>query len=170
MFNTIRLDESHWCYQRYIWQEDLDPCKIPREKIIKTLIYGVRSSGNQAEHGLRTISRILKDQYPCVDDIVQNDIYVDDCITGEPNISLAHQRAAELELVITHGNFHLKGVTFPGSNPPDNLTDDGTSIAVGGMIWHPESDELSINIGELNFSKKRRGKKSSSTANIIPEK
>ena len=170
MYNTIKLDENHWCYQRYVWQEDLDPRKQPREKVIKTLIYGVRSSGNQAEHGLRTISNIFKDQFPEVNQIIQNDIYVDDCITGEDNINLAHQRADELERVITHGDFHLKGVTFSGSDPPENLTEDGTSIMVGGMIWHPKSDELSINIGELNFSKKRRGKKSPEAVNIIPEK
>ena len=46
MYNTIRLHETHWCYQRYIWEESLDPTKIPREKVIKTLIYGIRPSGN----------------------------------------------------------------------------------------------------------------------------
>ena len=39
MYNTIRLDEQHWCYQRYLWQKDLDASKQPEEKIIKTLIY-----------------------------------------------------------------------------------------------------------------------------------
>ena len=33
--------------------KDLEPSKVPDEKVIKTLIYGVRSSGNQAETGLR---------------------------------------------------------------------------------------------------------------------
>ena len=170
MYNTIKLNENYWGYQRYVWQENLDAQKIPSEKIIKTLIYGVRSSGNQSEHGLRSISSMFNNQYPEVDQIVQNDIYVDDCITGELNIKLAHQRADEIEYVISHGGFHLKGITFSGSDPPDSLTDDGSSIMVGGMIWYPKLDELSINIGELNFSKKNRGKKSSAATNIFPEK
>ena len=32
MYNTVCLDQFHWCFQRYIWQEDLDPTKIPEEK------------------------------------------------------------------------------------------------------------------------------------------
>ena len=46
MYNTVKLKEEHWCYQRYIWQQDLDPNQIPEEKVIKTLIYGVRSAGS----------------------------------------------------------------------------------------------------------------------------
>ena len=36
MYNKIKLDKSHWCFQRYIWQSELDRSKIPQEKIIKT--------------------------------------------------------------------------------------------------------------------------------------
>ena len=54
MFNCF----SHWCFQGYIWQNELDNRKIPEEKVIKTLIYGVKSSGNQSERGLH-------DMYVC---------------------------------------------------------------------------------------------------------
>ena len=36
MFNTVQLREEHWCFQRYIWQNELDYKKIPEEKVIKT--------------------------------------------------------------------------------------------------------------------------------------
>ena len=49
MYNSVKLVEDDWCLQRYIWQKDLDTKKLPEEKVIKTLIYGVKSSGNQAE-------------------------------------------------------------------------------------------------------------------------
>ena len=55
--NTIRLDEDHWCLQRYIFESTVDPSKIPEEKVIKTLIYGVKPSGNMAERGLRETAR-----------------------------------------------------------------------------------------------------------------
>ena len=75
------------------------------EKVIKTLIYGIRSSGNQAERGLRQIASLFKDQYPDVHRIINEDVYVDDCLTGEKSIEIAHQRADEFEHVIGHGNF-----------------------------------------------------------------
>ena len=61
MYNTVKLDSRDWCYQRYIWQSDLDPTKIPEEKVIKTLIYGVKPSGNLAERGLREVARLSRD-------------------------------------------------------------------------------------------------------------
>ena len=41
MYNVIKLHEDDWCLQHYIWEADLNPTKIPEEKVIKTLIYGV---------------------------------------------------------------------------------------------------------------------------------
>ena len=49
MYNTVQLRQEDWCLQHYFWQRDLGKSKIPEGKIIKTLIYGVKSSGNQAE-------------------------------------------------------------------------------------------------------------------------
>ena len=104
MYNTIKLHSKDWCFQRYIWQQDLNPMKIPREKVIKTLIYGIRSGGNQAECGLRSIADIFKEEYPEVHQIIHKDVYVDDCITGESAIEIAHRRADELQLVINRGS------------------------------------------------------------------
>ena len=170
MYNTVQLNQSDWCYQRYIWDPDLHPSIIPKEKVIKTLIYGVRSSRNQAEYGLRKVAELSQKAYPKVNHIVQNDIYVDDCITGEDGIDLAHHRADELEIVLNRGGFNLKGVSFSGEDPPTTLTEDGQMIFVGGMKWFVKEDMISINIGELNFAKKHRGRKPSSTVNVIPSK
>ncbi|XP_066920191.1 uncharacterized protein [Clytia hemisphaerica] len=168
MYNTIQLDQSQWSYQRYIWNKDLNPESIPEEKVIKTLIYGVRSSGNQAVYGLRKVGHLSKEEYPDVNQTIQDDIYVDDCISGEDNQQAAHQRADELELVLNRGGFRLKDVTFSGKDPPDNLTDDGDTIFVGGMRWHVKEDKLSINIGDLNFAKKNVSEVFDLTGKVAP--
>jgi len=41
MYNTVKLCEDQWCYQRYIWQKGLSQDEIQKEEVIKTLIYGV---------------------------------------------------------------------------------------------------------------------------------
>ena len=170
MYNTVQLKQSEWCYQRYIWNEDLNPDKIPEEKVIKTLIYGVRSSGNQAAFGLRKVTQLSQEEFPEVSQTINDDVYVDDCISGEDIRDTAHQRADQLELVLNRGGYRLKGVTFSGEDPPSNLTDDGDTIFVGGMRWHVKEDTLSINISDLNFAKKQRGKKPSNMVNIIPKR
>jgi len=159
MYNSIQLDESQWCLQRYLWEDHLDPKKPPEEKVIKTLIYGVKSSGNQAEHALRQTANIFKDQYPNIHRIINNDVYVDDCMTGEKTLEDASSLADDLELVVNHGGFSLKGFTFSYQKPHESLSSDGEVVSVAGMKWFPDSDHISIDNPEINFAKKYRGKK-----------
>ena len=171
MYNTIKLRPEDWCLQRYLWHDQLDPEKCPEEKVIKTLIYGIRSSGNQAKRGLRQTSEISKDEYPEVHQIISRDVYVDDCISGESTLDKALERADQMELVLSRGGFQLKGFTFTGKDPMDDLTADGKSISIAGMIWFSKDDYLTLDISELNFAKKQRGKKpANSSTGIIPAK
>ena len=169
MFNSVKLEEDQWCFQRYIWEKDLDKCKIPEEKIIKTLIYGVKPSGNQAERAMRETASMLKEEYPNANEIVQQDIYVDDCLSGSSSTKEAYRLSDELTVVLKKGGFNLKGVTFSGRKPVLELTQDGESVNVAGCKWFPEEDKISLDISELNFSKKHRGKKNPKSNNIIPE-
>ena len=62
MYNTLKSKDIHWMYQLYLWHDDLDPEKEPFVKVVKTAMYGVKSSGNQASsecvrlHDCRKIS------------------------------------------------------------------------------------------------------------------
>ena len=78
--------------------------------------------------------------------------------------------ADEMEISLGKGGFGLKGFTFSGSDPPESLTKDGISIGVGGLIWYPKSDEISIDVSELNFAKKQRGKKPIVQVGVVPER
>ena len=71
MYNSVQLREEHWCLQRYIWQNELDKGKLPEEKVIKTLIYGIKSSGNQSERELRQTTTLSAEEYPEINQIVQ---------------------------------------------------------------------------------------------------
>lgn len=168
MYNTIKLKEVHWTYQRYLWHSTLEPGQEPEEKVIKTLIYGVKSSGNQAEFALRQVAEMSKSEYPEANDIVHKEVYVDDCLTGEINRQEAHARSDQLEIVLNRGGFQVKGVAFSGEEPPSSLSEDNETIFVAGMKWFVKEDMLSLNVGELNFAKKNRGKKPSHLQNIIP--
>ena len=168
MYNSLKLTEDHWCLQRYIWQSNLDPAVIPEEKVIKTLIYGVTSSGNQAECAIRDTGFKQRQKYPDVYRIIKEDFFVDDGISGEESKMKAFQRADELDVVLRKGGFGLKGFTFTGKPPDENSSEDGKSVNVAGMKWFPEEDILQLDIGELNFSKKIRGKKRKLEDNKIP--
>ena len=114
MYNIIKLVEEHWCYQLYLWQKDLDLEQEPKLKVIKTLIYGVKSSGNQAEKGLRETGNLSMDKYPWVNEIIQLDIFVDDWMSGEHSMNLIHETTDNLKVVLSKGGFGLMGFTFFG--------------------------------------------------------
>ena len=166
MYNSIKLKEEDWCYQRYLWNDSLAIGSQPEEKVIKTLIYGVRSSGNQAERGLRQTAQLSKEEFPEVYSTIVNDTYVDDCITGHNSKENVNKLADEMEIVCSKGGFGLKGFTFTGKDPPDKLSKDGKSISTGGMLWYSNDDDIAIDFTELNFAKKVRGKKPASNTSI----
>ena len=112
MYNTIRLAERHWCYQLFLWDDELDPLVEPKICVITSLIYGVKSSGNQAEYALRETASLFKDDYPVQYRMIQNDTYVDDCPSG---VTVLEAGGVNEEASTTQeGNYHtfLVGLTF----------------------------------------------------------
>ena len=168
MCNSIRLDPTHWCYQLYLWEENLDPNKPPVWKVIKTLIYGVVSSGNQAECALRKIAKLMEMEYPRASDIIHNDTYVDDTISGEKNPNACEKSVKELKMVLKRSGFELKGVTVSGEDPPEHLSEDKVSVNTGGYKWFSKTDFLKLKGGAFNFS--TRGRKDTHAVGIIPDK
>ena len=168
MYNCVKLKELDWCFQRYIWQAELDAQKLPEEKVIKTLIYGVRSSGNLSERSIRETARLSKDEYPHIHQLICNDVYVDDAVSGCETEKSASATAVQLETVLNRGGFSLKGIAFSGKDPPDSLSDGGQSIVVAGIRWFPKEDLIALNMGKLIFTKKQRGRKPGDTG--IPER
>ena len=159
MYNTVKLREEDWCYQLYLWNNTFDMSEEPRRKCIKTLIYGVKSSGNQSERALRETAKIFSLDYPRVSEVVHKDIYVDDCMSGESTWAKVLSTTDELKLVLSKGGFAFKGITFSRRDPPSDLSSDQASVKVAGMKWFSKEDKISLDIKELNFARKHRGKK-----------
>ena len=167
MYNTVRLDERFWCYQLYLWQDELSLSEEPIVKVIKTLIYGVKSSGNQAESALRKTARLESEKYPEASEIILKRFYVDDGMSGSRTEKLREKLINDLQLVLARGCFSVKDFTRSGSDPPKELSTDGVSVKVAGQKWYPKEDKISLVSGDLNFSKKKRGKRSSDSG--VPE-
>ena len=130
------------------------------------MIYGVKPSGNQAESAIRQTAEKNRDEYPIAYDIVQNDIYVDDCISGATSEGEGALATEELMLCLEKGGFTLKGFSCSGKDPDVKLSADNKSISVGGLKWYPKDDVIMFNFGDLNFSRKIRGRKSNSGLGI----
>ena len=74
-----------------------------------------------------------------------------------------------LKLALERGGFKLKGIIFSGYDPPEHLSADGETVLVAGLKWFSKGDFISINVKQLNFSRKKRGRKDVSMEGIIPD-
>ena len=116
-------------------------------------------------------AELTKALYPKAYDVIMDQLYVDDCMSGADTEKERSSKSEELSGALGMGGFKLKGFTFSGLDPPPNLAnEDKVTINVGGLKWFPKEDLLSIKIPEINFGKKQRGKKSQCLAGVIPEK
>ena len=128
MYNSIRLHEDDWCNQLFLLDSNLDLDSDPRIGVIMTLIYGVKPSGNQAEFALRETARLQSEEYPRVCEVVQNDIYVDDCLSGEDTVEGRDRVTKDMATVLGKTRFFLKGYTYSGCDPPEHLKQPDNTI------------------------------------------
>ena len=121
MHNAAHLSKAYWCYQLYYWQEELDPVLGPKIKVVKTFIYGSRPSGQLAEIAIPLTTEKNLAVYPKAHKIINRDIYVDDCLSG--NLSdkdVRHDMEQLSPLSLSSGGFRSKDVTFSGRDPDPN--------------------------------------------------
>ena len=160
MYNRVLLEIEHWHYQLYYWVEGLKTGVKPCRKVIKTLIYGVRSSGNLAQCALRRTAELCKVESPRAFNVISDDTYMDDCISGTDGPEATRLTMDEIQQTVSKGGFSVKGFVVSGEDPPEHLTNGKDFILVGGLKWFPKGDFISLNVNELNFNKGVRGKKS----------
>ena len=169
MYNRVQLAPEHWRYQLYYWINELNPELDPLIKVIKTLIYGVRPSGNLAQCALRRIAEKTRDRFPKAFYPITQNTFMDDCFSGTVSPAESLVEADQIQSAVAAGGFAVKGFVFSGEDPPKDLEHGEGFVLIGGLKWYPKGDFVALNISELNFSRKIRGKKSVENAGIIPE-
>ena len=65
------MHKEFWKFQLYWWSPILEP-------VIKTVIYGIKCSGNQGDWALRMLAEMTAGEYPMANETIMNDVYVDD--------------------------------------------------------------------------------------------
>ena len=75
----------------------------PRWKVIKTLIYGVRPSGNLAVCGLRRTAELCRNEFPDVYDVIIHDTYMDGCLSGSDSYEETLRITDELHVALKKG-------------------------------------------------------------------
>ena len=116
-YNQVKLDPSCYHYQIYLWKPDLDPSQPVVVMVVRTLIYGVKSSGNQLFSGFGKVADYAIEHFPEHTpgaETLKDDGYVDDIIHCDEDNKTARSTANSLNFVLSESLHFLWICSEPG--------------------------------------------------------
>ena len=160
-YNAVKLVPEHFRYQQYLWKEGLDEEKPITTMLIKTLIYGVRPSGNLTGAGFVRVAEYAGQHYPHLAKgaaVIQNDTYVDDSVASFDSLEECREVANAMVEVLSLGGAAIKDFAFSTIPPSDKLSTDGVSVGVLGYSWDTVAEELHLAVRPTVLGKGRKAK------------
>lgn len=156
MYRQIVVDEPDTDLQRIVWR----PTTSEQMKVyqLTTVTYGTAAAPYLAIKSLQTLARLERLKYPVGADIVLNNFYVDDVLSGADTVHECIDAQKQLLALLKSGGLELRKWA---SNTQDILSqvnpehcecnlplniDDASNVSTLGVQWNPASDEISIKI------------------------
>ncbi|GFU93784.1 integrase catalytic domain-containing protein [Trichonephila clavipes] len=164
MYRQILVDPNQRDLQRIMWKTSADaPVKTYK---LATVTYGTISAPFLATRTLRALADEKKAEFLDEADVICNDSYMDDILSGESTLEGAKKLQTRLSQLLQRGGFELHKWV---SNSPELLKDLSASsyvfdkefqdapVKTLGMLWDPKVDCLTYKVkisDKVNFSKK----------------
>ena len=163
-YNSIRLTEEYYVFQKYLWREGCDPSSELMEFVVITLIYGVICSGGMTTAGISKTADHCIESYPEHAEgamVLKDSIYVDDVAKSTNSLEESQRLAKGVEFTLQLGSMAVKDFTFVGLPPSAKVSADGETVGLLGYVWWPVTDLLGINIKPLFLEKAKKGQRPS---------
>ncbi|XP_071054607.1 uncharacterized protein [Onthophagus taurus] len=150
MYRQILISPQDRNYQRILWR--FSPQEPLQEFILNTVTYGVSSAPFLALRTLLELANLYINEYPLAANILKNNIYVDDIVTGTNSIKEGLTLQKELITLLKKGGFELRkwasncneilrSVSESDIQTPISMDYDEIScVKVLGLQWDPNSD------------------------------
>lgn len=106
MFRQIKTDKSQWELQRIFWREDLK-AKL-KVYWLTVVTYGMASSVHNSVRAMIQCGKDYAHVYPIAAKAIEQDFYVDDCLTGGETIEETIKLVKEIDTVLLKGKFVLR--------------------------------------------------------------
>ena len=161
-YNCVALHPDHLKYHKYLWVEDLDPDGPIVEMVTKSLIYGVKSAGNQTMVAFRETAA-QAEKIPKLKDsggpsCLKDDSYMDDVLSSFMKQLERKATMEGLTQTLALGRMSVKEFTISGEPPTEKVSADGKHVGLVGYLWDSAVDTLGLDIKPLFFGKKVRGR------------
>ena len=109
-YNGTRLKPEHLAYQKYLWQEQLDPSAPVKVMHVATLIYGVKSAGQQCQAAIEKLADHHLDAgvHKLGAQALKETTYVDDILNSQDNPETCKQVANDIVEILMRGSMKVK--------------------------------------------------------------
>ena len=158
-YPTILLIAKHWQYQRILLRENMDPEGELLEAVLVKLGFGIQSVSAQTEEIVRRMAKELWEFFPEVAALLIKRRYVDDMAKSTKSKQESMKLIEQTSKILAEKlKMEIKGWAVAGEKPPPEVTKDGESVDLGGILWYTEPDLFTLNLPPLCFMKKKRGR------------
>lgn len=138
MYRQIWVRPAHQDYQRIVWRETAD---LPVQHFrLKTVTYGTASAPYMAVKTMQQLADDEQQVFPRAAEVVRNDFYVDDCLSGTDTLREAIALKDELIGLMTAGGMRLIKWSSNSSDLSRTLPDD--HIECRAPLCFDEADSI----------------------------
>lgn len=157
MYRQILVNPDQRKFQKIFWRSSpLDSLKV---FTLNTVTYGTASAPYLATRCLKQLSNDLQTSNPLVANIIANDFYVDDLITGSDSIDSLIQIRKDISSTLNSAGFELRKFMSNNELVLENLSCDidlqvlnfGTheNYKTLGVLWNSNKDHIQFEIGDV---------------------
>ena len=108
MFHQVKVNEEHRDLLRFLWWEDGDLTKEPKEYRMTVHLFGATSSPGCANFALKATANDFELEFGATAaDFLRNDFYVDDGLKSVTSVEEAVKLIANVKQMCNKGGFHL---------------------------------------------------------------
>ena len=146
------LSPEFWPIQKFLWNDSLDPEGPLKTYYIKTIIYGLKSSGLICHYGINKLIDIFEH-------LKRLTLYVDDAVAAFYDIDEAKSEVNKIAATLSRFNLPFKGSTMAitGQEPPKEIIDENGSVGISCARWNPLDDTFTCSIPPLFLGQANRG-------------
>lgn len=106
MYRQILMHDEDSAYQLIVWRDnDSEEYRYYR---LKTVTYGTTSAPYLATKCLQYLATQNTDKYPLGSEVVHDDFYVDDCLSGANDITTAQEMQRQVTTLLDDAGFKLR--------------------------------------------------------------
>ncbi|XP_076394339.1 uncharacterized protein LOC143265527 [Megachile rotundata] len=160
MYRQVKVCDSDSIYQKILWREnEYDALRVFK---LTTVTQGTASAPFLAARSLHQLANDHYNQYPKAADILKNDFYVDDLLSGASTIQEALKLKTQLIALLQLGGFQLHKwvsnksqltVECNDNNTASNICLNTQSKKLLGIHWNATEDVLMYSIKSLPNNK-----------------